>query len=284
MGAKTNTPAVSLVPSVGINLQVLLASGRHIFPDVIKLIKEPLRTRNFIREYFKLYRRYALKRPSLFDILSNTEKLNIIFTSRYFQPQSESFDDSFKFVGPIIYDRNEKEGLELLINSSKQLIYVSMGTVYNDDIEFYQRIIKTFADKSYRVFISTGKYINQKKLGTIPQNIFVKRYWPQLEILKKASLFISHGGMNSINESLYFGVPMILFPQIQEQRINSARVEELGAGIYYKHDLKSKIFLEKVEEVIKNSSYKSSAEKIGKTLKQAGGIDSAVNHILGYIQ
>ncbi|OGK35204.1 hypothetical protein A3F60_03780 [Candidatus Roizmanbacteria bacterium RIFCSPHIGHO2_12_FULL_39_8] len=284
VGAKTNTPAVSLVPSVGINLQVLLASGRHIFPDVIKLIKEPLRTRNFIREYFKLYRRYALKRPSLFDILSNTEKLNIIFTSRYFQPQSESFDDSFKFVGPIIYDRNEKEGLELLINSSKQLIYVSMGTVYNDDIEFYQRIIKTFADKSYRVFISTGKYINQKKLGTIPQNIFVKRYWPQLEILKKASLFISHGGMNSINESLYFGVPMILFPQIQEQRINSARVEELGAGIYYKHDLKSKIFLEKVEEVIKNSSYKSSAEKIGKTLKQAGGIDSAVNHILGYIQ
>lgn len=283
VGAKTNTPAVSLVPSVGINLQVLLASSRHIFPDVVKLIKEPLRTRNFIRAYYALYKKYDLNPPSLFDILSNTEKLNIIFTSRYFQPQGESFDDRFKFVGPIIYDRNEKKGLNLLKEFSKQLIYVSMGTVYNDDIGFYRKMIRTFTDKPYRIFISVGKYIDQDKLGAIPSNIFVQEYWPQLEILKKASLFISHGGMNSVNESLYFGVPMILFPQIQEQRINSARVEELGAGMYYRGEFKSETFLEKVEEVIKNPSYKSSAEEIGKTLKQVGGINSAVNYILKFL-
>lgn len=283
VGAKTHTPAVSLVPSVGINLQVLLASAKYIFPDVVKLIKEPLRTRNFIRAYFALYKKYDLKPPSLFDILSNTEKLNIIFTSGYFQPQGGSFDDRFKFVGPIIYDRFEKEGLDLVRNISKRVIYVSMGTVYNDDIDFYRRIIKTFDGNLYKVFISTGKYISRAKLGVIPPNVFVKEYWPQLEVLKKASLFISHGGMNSVNESLYFGVPMILFPQIQEQRINSARVEELGAGIYYRGNIKSEIVLEKVEEVIENSLYKSSAREIGKTLKRAGGIDSAVDYILKFL-
>ncbi len=50
----------------------------------------------------------------------------------------------------------------------------------------------------------------------------------------KTDVFVTHSGMNSVNESLYYGVPMVLFPQHSEQRMVAKRVVHLGAGIMLK--------------------------------------------------
>src|SRR3989344_3691752 len=233
-------PAVALVPSIAFNLPVLWQAIPSLFSDFRLFISQPRRVWSVVSQYRRIYQENGLtKPPFILDLFANVEHLNIVFTSLYFQPKATSFDKHYRFVGPIIYERGEGELQKAILQSKKPLIYISLGTIYNDDYEFYKQIINIFANAPYRVLISVGRYISIKSLGHIPVHITVAPYFPQLKVLQQAALFISHGGANSINESLYYGVPLLLVPQIQEQRINAARVEELGAGIYFKEDRKS---------------------------------------------
>jgi MGT family glycosyltransferase len=67
-------------------------------------------------------------------------------------------------------------------------------------------------------------------LGDIPANCLVQQFVPQLEILQRASLFITHGGMNSVNEAHSYNVPLVIVPQTADQHLIAKRVEKLGAG------------------------------------------------------
>ena len=67
-------------------------------------------------------------------------------------------------------------------------------------------------------------------LGTIPRNFIVQEFVPQLELLQRTALFITHGGMNSVSEALYYGVPLVVIPQSADQNLVGQRIEQLGAG------------------------------------------------------
>ncbi|MBI4973707.1 hypothetical protein HZC27_03805 [Candidatus Roizmanbacteria bacterium] len=284
-GIITHIPTVAFVPSMAINTDIILSYTKFLLPDYIYQLKHFSKTIDIFNQHRKLYQDIDYPPPFFTDMFGNKEKLNIVFTSDYFQPNRKSFDSSYKFVGPIIYNREEKTIPSHLLNTKKPIIYVALGTVYNDNLALYKSLTQMFKNTPYQAFISIGKYIDRNDLGKIPDNVYVDKYLPQLELLKKASLFISHGGMNSVNESLYFGVPMLLIPHIQEQRINADRVEELGAGICYpktSDDIQE--YLKYVEKIMKNPSYKFNAEKISKALIQAGGENKAVENIYAYLR
>ncbi|MGB8455344.1 MAG: glycosyltransferase [Anaerocolumna sp.] len=86
----------------------------------------------------------------------------------------------------------------------RKLVCISLGTIANERLYFYRECIKAFSKSEYNVLISIGGKVNKKELEVIPSNIYIDDYVPQIEVLKRASLFISHGGMNSVNEALYF--------------------------------------------------------------------------------
>jgi MGT family glycosyltransferase len=145
--------------------------------------------------------------------------------------------------------------------------------------------IDIFAKTDYQIIISIGHRFSEKDLPSIPSNIIVKNHIPQLEVLQKADLFISHAGMNSINESLYNGVPMILIPQMYEQDFNAFRVQQLGAGVYIKpREVTEEALISNVDKVINTKSYYLNAKKIGKTLKDAGGYQKAADEISNYLE
>ena len=83
-----------------------------------------------------------------------------------------------------------------------------------------------------QVIMSIGSNVSEASLGPPPPNVIVQAYVPQLDVLQRASAFVTHGGMNSVSESLYYGVPLVVIPQMGEQEIVGRRVEELGAGLY----------------------------------------------------
>lgn len=282
--AKTNIPTVCLVPTFVLTPKLLLTSVKYLFADAVGVVSHPLRVFHLIQKFRALYLQEGLRPPGISDVVSNKEKLNVVFTSRYFQPDSQALGNDYQFVGPIMYDRQEKNHLHLE-KVAQPIVYISLGTIYNEQLAFYKKWLAFFKNSPYQVYISIGKHIEKKKLGDIPENVVVDQYLPQLEILKRAAGFISHGGMNSVNESLYFGVPMLLFPQIHEQKINSARVEKLGAGIWYqKKALDHKSMSEALTTLMTNGSYKQNAKKIGQTLQAAGGIKTTVNVLLKYLQ
>lgn len=284
-GVITHIPAVTLVPSMAINTNIILKYTRYLLSDYIYQVRHFIETINIVRLHRQLYSEIPHPPPFFTDMFANKEALNIVFTSDLFQPVRESFDESYKFVGPVIYDRFEDGIPNHLFHTKTPLIYVALGTIYNNKPDVYKTLIHMFKDKPYQGFISIGKNINQENLGPIPKNVYIGKHLPQLEMLKKANLFISHGGMNSVNESLYFGVPTLLIPHIQEQWINADRVAELGAGICYPDkDIQEDKVLRYVKNIIENPSYRANAVKIGNTLTQAGGAEKAVMHIYDFLK
>lgn len=212
-------------------------------------------------------------------VQNDNETDTIVYTSEEFQPMADTFSKAYAFVGPSI-----SQSMPLQYeNKNRKVVYVSLGTVLNQNQNFYQKCIKAFANKDYDVVMSVGKKTDISSLGSIPGNFIVKNSVDQISVLQTADVFITHCGMNSANESLYFGVPMVLFPQHSEQRIVADRVEEMGAGLKLKGN-KPKYLFTAVAEIFANRKYKENAQKLSETFRNAGGAVEAANVILAKIK
>ena len=97
----------------------------------------------------------------LFSLFSGVEQLNIIFIPKEFQPAAETFDDRYLFVGPSILPRYEAPNFPLdQLNSDWPLLYISLGTVANNQLEFYKLCFEAFGDQPWQVVLSVGKRID----------------------------------------------------------------------------------------------------------------------------
>ncbi|OAS17714.1 macrolide family glycosyltransferase [Paenibacillus oryzisoli] len=213
------------------------------------------------------------------EIFFNEGKLNLVFTSEYFQPQSETLESHYQFVGSILTDRHEPP-LSLKRKNQQKLIYISMGTMFNNVHSFYQMCFEAFASLDIHVVLSVGKRIDMKDLLNIPDNFTVLPFVSQLQVLKEADLFITHGGMNSVNESLYYGVPLLVIPLAADQPIVASRIADLGAGKQLDKDaLTTDLLHESVKELLHKETYRKVSSKIGESLRAAGGQKKALEHI-----
>lgn len=221
---------------------------------------------------------YPIK--SVLDILQNDNQTNtIVYTSPDFQPCSETFSDRYNFVGPSVRPVTEE-----IVKTREKLIYISMGTVVNNSLGFYKKCISAFADTEYQVILSVGNSISNGRLlmedlGTVPENISVKNFVDQIAVLNKADVFLSHCGMNSVNESLYYQVPLVMYPQTTEQAGVAARVQQLSAGILLKKETSDSI-RRTIEQVLNTPSYYESALAISEGFKRCSGAKGAADQIL----
>ncbi|MDD5015971.1 MAG: glycosyltransferase [Atribacterota bacterium] len=232
-----------------------------------------------INRKMKQLRENGYEVDSFVSLIGNDNKTNtIVYTSKEFQPLADTFSDKFVFVGPSV-----KEIKNIHIDKKQPLIYISLGSVVTRNKGFYRNCIKAFGNKPFDVIMSVGKDTTLESLGKIPSNMEVKNWVNQIEVLQRADVFISHCGMNSVNESLYFGVPIVTFPQHSEQGLVAKRVVDLGAGIPLRKN-NSELIYEAVQEILTNESYKEKARKIGEGFKKSGGAKKAASFILDVIE
>lgn len=157
-------------------------------------------------------------------------KHNIIFLPREFHYEGDSFDERFTFAGPCLNDRSAYQGKWQPASTERPVMLISLGTAATGWPEFFSMAVEAFGDSEWDVVMAVGDHVDAADLPAVPANFTVDRHVPQLEVLEHASLFITHGGMNSTMESLYYGVPMVVVPQMNEQKANGMRVQELGLG------------------------------------------------------
>lgn len=204
---------------------------------------------------------------SLLDIVQNDNDTNtIVYTSKFFQPRSDTFSDRYHFIGPSI--RPVTEPIE---KTADKTVYISMGTV-NQNREFYRNCVNALAATDWQVIISMGT--NTDHFEDLPENIQVYESVDQMAVLSIADAFITHCGMNSASEGLYFGVPLVLFPQTPEQDSVAKRTEELGAGVRLK-SISGEDILDVLKKVTDEPQYKEGAERISKSFKSCGGTAEA---------
>ena len=205
----------------------------------------------------RLRKRYGLRNLGLLPVLMNRGDYNLCGYARLFQPGGRGFGGEYRFVGPLSVHRKIGQQNDFSCwdeDVSTPLIYISLGTVFHQNEEFLRTVVEQLG-------LRTGNRLTERleKTGggcpaglgggrsrgesfrvvlvwsgdetrAFPENFTVRPFVNQNEILKHAALFITAGGMNSLHEALYFGVPCLMCPQQGEQRLNARRFERLGFG------------------------------------------------------
>ena len=169
------------------------------------------------------------------EFFTHIEKLALIFVPREFHFDGDTFDERFVFPGPCLGDRSKFQG-SWSYDGDDPVLFISLGTAFTGWSEFFTHALTAFGNTKWHVVLAVGNHVDPASLGELPANFEVHQRVNQLDVLSRASLFVTHGGMNSAMESLYHGVPMVVIPQMSEQEATAIRVEELGLGRYLKRE------------------------------------------------
>ena len=162
------------------------------------------------------------------------------------------------------------------------LVYISLGTVVNDQPSFYRQCIAALADSPCRVILSVGEQVSPADLGALPQNVEAHSRVDQIAVLQVADVFLTHCGMNSVNEALYFGVPLVMFPQTPEQGGVCTRVLQLGAGVKLEKPDAASI-RKAIDAVRLTPAYREKAAEISSGFRRCAGARGAAEKILQVI-
>ncbi len=227
----------------------------------------------------RLASRYKVERIRLpMDLLSMDGDIVLTTTSREFQPRGEIFGERFHFVGPCFEARGGEQPWTPPPLDERPLVYISLGTVYNRNMAFFRSCLRAFSDGRHQVIMSIGRHVGPAVLGSLPPHIHAFHYVPQLEVLRRAALFITHGGMNSTSEGLAHELPLLVVPQAADQFVIASRVESLGLGRQLRPWQRSPARLRKaVEALLADPAVRERCRNMRRSFLEAGGARRAVD-------
>ncbi|MFG1604613.1 macrolide family glycosyltransferase [Actinoplanes sp. NPDC049265] len=214
----------------GVQLRPTFAANEHYTP-LQEFVPDPGRLAESMAAADERVRAYTATfgvTRTLGTVLTRSPgELDVVFVPKEFQYAGDTFDDRHVFVGPSEHQRVDAADWEPPAPGTR-LLFVSLGTLMNRNPEFFRTCVEAFAGTAWQVAMAVGDHVD---LGAVPANIEVRPYFPQLEVLKHAAVFVTHAGMNSTMEAVLNQVPTVAVPQMPEQRANARRLHELGLGV-----------------------------------------------------
>jgi UDP:flavonoid glycosyltransferase YjiC (YdhE family) len=198
----------------------------------------------------------------------------IVAVPRVLQPDADRFGPEVVFVGPCLEPRPTEAADPLpdaLDGEVRPLVLVALGSAFNDRPEFYRACAAAFAGRPWRVVMAIGERTDPAALGPPAENVTIARTVPQLRLLERAAAFVSHAGMGSVQESLAAGVPLVLFPQMTEQRANARRVAGHGAGVLLGAEPTPGEIRAAVERVVSDPAVAAAVAGLREAARTAGG-------------
>jgi zeaxanthin glucosyltransferase len=165
--------------------------------------------------------------------------------------------------------------------TGEPLIYASMGTILNGQIDVFRTIVAALAKhKDLQLVLSVGDQVDPARIGPVPNNAIIVKKAPQLEVLKQASVCITHAGLNTVLESLAQGVPQVAIPVAYDQPGVAARIADKQTGVVTSLDKLTADHLSTLlSEVLSNAIYRDNAGKLQKAIVEANGLSVAADLI-----
>lgn len=197
-----------------------------------------------------------------------------------FEFPRQNLPEWFHFTGPY-HNSDSRETVAFLWEKLKEkpLIYASMGTLQNRLIDVFEIIALACEELDVQLVISLGGS-TPESLPELAGDPLVVGYAPQLELLQKATLTITHAGMNTTLESLTYGVPMVAIPVANDQPGIAARIAWTGVGEVLPLGKLSVERLQKaVKQVLIGDSYKKNALRLQEAIERSGGVNRAADII-----
>lgn len=268
----------------------LVMDEKHMKPgDVLQMIGQYLpKVPGILRTRRRLIQHYGNAYPDARPLFPMRDQLNIVFTTRDLQPDTPLIDKTFHFVGPSINPQTRSEDFPFADLGADPVIYISLGTVHSTEPVFFRTCLEAFADVRARFIMSIGRQVSLDSLGPVPGNFIVRPSVPQLDVLQRANVFMTHAGINSVHEGLYYGVPLILIPHQFEQLLNARCVAARGAGLIVESRMHRKPITvsdlrRALEQILSTPRYREAAREMQKSLRASGGYRQAADQIQAYI-
>ncbi len=211
--------------------------------------------------------------------------LNLVLMSRILQIESERFDQSYRFVGHCFGEDLEPDDFPWDALGADPLIYISLGTVFNNHPEFFRACMEAFGGLPVRVVMSVGRRVDFAALGPAPSNFLMAPFVPvsMMKLLARTSLAITHAGGNSVAECARAGVPHLMYPQAGDQFILADRVQQLGAGVRLNEaDIDGARLRELADRVMTDPSFRLAAKALSESVSESGGAALACDEILAF--
>jgi MGT family glycosyltransferase len=220
---------------------------------------------------------------SFADIMTGEYNKNkILYTSEYFQDHAAYFatDEYIFFPERCI---NEAPITKTL--PDKLRIFVSFGTIYNNNIQLFKDIIDIIASSNYEIIVSAGG--NERTFNALNEynthsNVVIKIFVDQEQTLNNTDIFITHAGLNSVSESICHYVPMAAVPLAADQHSIANNLQRLNAGISVsQQNVKSQI-AHAINQIVNNwEKHQSSLSTIRASFDNQQAIQSAIDRITG---
>ncbi len=185
---------------------------------------------------------------------------------------------TFHYVGPLRRPGNKVIPFPWQKLDGKPLVYASLGTLQNGKEQVFRTFAEACVGLNVQLVMTHGGGLDASI--DFPGNPIVVSYAPQLEVLQKASLTLTHAGLNTVLDSLSYGVPLVAVPITYEQPAIAQRVRWCGAGqaIAYKALSKERVRAA-IQAVLGDPNYASNAQRVQRSIREAGGVARAADVI-----
>ena len=163
--------------------------------------------------------------------------------------------------------------------TGEPLIYASMGTILNGQADIFRIIVAGVAKhKGTQLVLSIGDQLDPKQIGPVPSNAIIVNQAPQLELLKRTSVCITHAGLNTVLESLAEGVPQLAIPVTFDQPGVAARIAAKNTGVTMPFTKLTSDHLSRLlGEVLNNPVYRENARKFQDIISKTNGLSIAAD-------
>ena len=231
-------------------------------------------------------RKYGVRHLDIYEIFEGRGDFNISTLIRAIQPGGETFGDDFLFAGAQIGPRVEQDGTWQPPQDGRPLLFTSLGSLFNNWPEFYQMLFPIVRELDLHVLCAIGRALTPEDIGPTPDNVTLIPFAPQLRVLSHADYFITHAGTGSAMEALYYGVPCVCIPQMDEQMLTARQMVRLGVAStsMLRAEVSEDSLRDALMRLIEEPHYRESAQRLARQMRETGGCACAANAVIDFMR
>jgi MGT family glycosyltransferase len=202
---------------------------------------------------------------AFYDQLLAADRI-LVLSSETLDVASPFVPDNVRYVGPILDDPvwTEPWISPWPASNTDPLVLVGFSSIYQNQGPLLQRVIDALATMDVRAVVALGRVLQADEL-VAPENVVVARSVPHGELLKGASLMITHCGHGTTAKALAAGVPMVCVPMGRDQDATAECVARLRAGIVLLPNVSTAVLGDGIREVLDHGEYRANAQLLAAT-------------------
>ncbi len=276
LGSLWNRPVVQSVPAMASNAHY---SDLDTMFAMIGVPEDHPATPELFRRAGEVAGEYGLSVPTEELLGWHRPVESVVYAPRVFQTAQETFGDETAFVGPCFLTDDLTATWDTPQDDTP-LVVISMGTMSQAQTEFFRTCVRALSDQPWRAVLTVGNGFDTTTLGTLPSNVEVHPWIPQVAVLEHADVFVTSGGLGSLMGAVHTGTPMVMVPHLPEHQVTCVRAAELGLGVLLDpREATEEHILTTLQHLIADEATRTQLRRMRELTEAAGGVTRAADFL-----